>query len=66
MPKGITVNMISPGFLENSGGRPPQRLPAGQPGRFADIMGALDYLLSEQASYVSGTNLLVSGAWNLG
>ena len=65
MPKGITVNMLSPGFLENSGGRPPQRLPAGQPGRFADIMGALDYLLFEQASSVSGTNLLVSGAWNL-
>lgn len=66
MPKGITVNMISPGFLENSVGSPPQRLPAGQPGRFADIMGALDYLLSEQAGYVSGTNLLVTGAWNLG
>ena len=66
MPKGITVNMISPGFLENSVGSPPQRLPAGQPGRFADILGALDYLLSEAASQVSGTNLLVTGAWNLG
>jgi hypothetical protein len=58
--------MISPGFLENSVGRPPQGLPAGQPGSFNDILGALDYLLSEQASYVSGTNLLVTGAWNLG
>ncbi len=64
--KGITVNMISPGFLENSVGSPPQRLPAGQPGRFVDILGALDYLLSEAASQVSGTNLLVTGAWNLG
>ena len=66
MPKGITVHMISPGFLANSVGRPPQRLPAGQPGRCVDILGALDSLLSEQASYVSGTNVLVSGAWNLG
>jgi 3-oxoacyl-[acyl-carrier protein] reductase len=66
MPKGITVNMISPGFLENSVGAPPEELPAGQPGRFADVLGALDYLLSEQAGYVSGTNLLVTGAWNLG
>ena len=66
MPKGITVNMISPGFLENSIGSPPQRLPAGHPGSFQDILGALDYLLSEPASYVSGTNLLVAGAWNLG
>jgi NAD(P)-dependent dehydrogenase (short-subunit alcohol dehydrogenase family) len=65
MPKGITVNMISPGFLDNSVGSPPEDLPAGVPGRFEDIIGALDYLLSEQARYVSGTNLLVAGAWNL-
>jgi 3-oxoacyl-[acyl-carrier protein] reductase len=66
MPKGITVNMISPGFLENSVGSPPEELPAGSPGRFEDVLGALDYLLSAQARYVSGTNLLVTGAWNLG
>ena len=66
MPKGITVNMISPGFLENSMGSPPEELPVGRPGRFEDVLGALDYLLSEQARYVSGTNLLVTGAWNLG
>jgi NAD(P)-dependent dehydrogenase (short-subunit alcohol dehydrogenase family) len=66
MPKGITVNMISPGFLANSVGSPPEELPAGRPGHFEDIMGALDYLLSAGARYVSGTNLLVTGAWNLG
>lgn len=66
MPQGITVNMISPGFLENSVGNPPEQLPAGRPGRFEDVLGALDYLLSEPASHVSGTNLLVTGAWNLG
>ena len=65
MPKGITVNMISPGFLENSVGSPPRRLPAGHPGSFDDVIGALDYLLSERAAYVSGTNLLVAGAWQL-
>lgn len=65
MPKGITVNMISPGFLENSVGRPPKRLPAGRKGTFADVLGALDYLLSEEAAYVSGTNILVTGAWQL-
>lgn len=66
MPKGVTSNMISPGFLENSVGSPPQRLPAGRTGSFQDILGAVDYLLSAQASYVSGTNLLVAGAWQLG
>lgn len=66
MPQGITVNMISPGFLENSVGEPPADLPTGQPSRFEDILGALDYLISPQAQQVSGTNLLVTGAWNLG
>jgi 3-oxoacyl-[acyl-carrier protein] reductase len=65
MPKGITVNMVSPGFLENSVGSPPQALPAGAPGGFDDVLGALGYLISDQASHVSGTNLLVTGAWNL-
>jgi 3-oxoacyl-[acyl-carrier protein] reductase len=63
-PDGITVNMISPGFLERSVGEPPD-FPMGRPGRFEDILGAVDYLLSPQADYVSGANLLVSGAWNL-
>lgn len=64
-PEGITVNMVSPGFLENSVGVPHVPIPLGRKGRFADITGAIDYLLSERADYVSGTNLRVSGAWCL-
>ena len=63
MPEGITVNMISPGFLANSVGEPVPPLPAGRPGSFEDILQALDYLLG--ARYVSGANLVVSGGWNL-
>jgi 3-oxoacyl-[acyl-carrier protein] reductase len=65
MPRGITVNMVSPGFLENSVGSPGSALPAGRKGRFEDVLGAVDYLLSEGAAYVSGTNLVVAGGWNL-
>lgn len=65
LAKGITVNVLSPGFLDNSVGSPPDCLPAGRTGAFPDVLGALDYLLSPQAEQVSGTNLLVSGAWNL-
>lgn len=65
-PKGITVNMISPGFLENSVGEPGEAIPLGAPSRFEDILAALDFLLSEGARHVSGANLLVNGAWNLG
>jgi 3-oxoacyl-[acyl-carrier protein] reductase len=63
-PKKITVNMISPGFLENSVGAPGE-IPLGEVTGFIDILGALDYLLSPAARHVSGTNLLVNGAWNL-
>ena len=61
----ITVNMISPGWLENSVGDQTPKLPAGRRGRFEDITGALAYLLSPAADYVSGANIVVSGGWNL-
>ena len=63
-PDGTTVNMVSPGFLENSVGEAGV-VPLGRLGTFDDIWGAVRYLLSSEADYVSGTNLLVSGAWNL-
>jgi len=64
--QGITVNMVSPGFLSNSVGQPGEEIPAGRTGDFSDISAAMDFLLSDAAAYVSGTNLLVNGGWNLG
>lgn len=64
-PEGIRVNMISPGFLVNSVGEPEPPLPSGRKGTFADVIAALDYLTSDRAAYVSGANLVVSGAWNV-
>lgn len=61
----ITVNLISPGWLENSVGPENPDLPAGRRGTFADMTGALDYLLSDAAAYVSGTNIVVSGGYNV-
>lgn len=63
--RGISVNMISPGWLENSLGPSNPDLPAGRRGTFQDITGALDYLLSGAADYVSGTNLIVAGGFNI-
>ncbi|GAB4247235.1 MAG: bifunctional dihydropteridine reductase/dihydrofolate reductase TmpR [Candidatus Methylacidiphilales bacterium] len=63
---GITANMISPGFLENSVDLPdPQTIPAGRFGTFNDVITALRFLISPQAAYLSGSNLVVSGGWNL-
>lgn len=62
----ITVNLISPGYLENSIGLPPSRsLPSGRPVSFQEVANAMRYLLSPEASQVSGTNLILSGGWNL-
>ncbi len=61
---GITVNMISPGFMEGSLGQRGSPIPAGREGVAEDILGALDYLLSPRAAYVNGANLVVSGGWN--
>jgi len=64
-PDGITVNQISPGILENSIDGPESEIPAGRWGRFEDVLAALNFLLSPQAEYISGANLVVSGGWNV-
>jgi len=62
----ITVNCVSPGYLENSIDLPPARsLPGGRPVRFAEILAAIRYLCSPEADQVTGTNLVISGGWNL-
>ncbi len=61
---GVTVNVVSPGVLENSVSFPPGRLPMGRPGRLAEIAGAVEYLVGSEAGYTSGTNIEVAGAWN--
>ena len=62
----ITVNCISPGYLENSIDLPPARLlPGGRAVRFGEVFSAVRYLLSPEADHVTGTNLVISGGWNL-
>ncbi|MGF1509959.1 MAG: SDR family NAD(P)-dependent oxidoreductase [Myxococcota bacterium] len=63
--RGVTFNMVSPGFLENSVGEPGEPIPVGRKGSFQDIVSAVEYLLSDAAAYTSGANIVVSGGWNL-
>jgi 3-oxoacyl-[acyl-carrier protein] reductase len=70
-PYGITANSISPGFIET--GSVPQEeisksfqsIPAGYMGTPDDAVGAVCYLLSDEARYVNGTNIHLSGAWGV-
>jgi len=70
-PHGITVNAISPGFI-NSGSAPDEELqsmvkkiPAGYVGETRDVVSLVRYLLSDEARYINGTNVQISGAWGI-
>jgi 3-oxoacyl-[acyl-carrier protein] reductase len=68
---GITVNAISPGFIDTgsmSGAEREartQQIPAGHIGVPSDAAHAALYFLSDEASYVTGSNLQVSGGWGI-
>lgn len=70
-PHGITVNAISPGFVD-SGSAPKEelaamvkRIPAGYVGTLDDAVSVVRFLLSEEAHYINGTNIHLSGAWGI-
>jgi 3-oxoacyl-[acyl-carrier protein] reductase len=70
-PHNITVNAVSPGFID-SGSMPEDELmrmaktiPAGHIGTPQEVSSVVRYLLSEEAGYVNGANVHVSGAWGL-
>ena len=68
---GITVNAISPGFVD-SGSAPKEELesmakkiPAGYVGSTQDTTSIVRFPLSEEASYITGANIHVSGGWGI-
>ena len=61
----ITVNVISPGVIENSILKPINAIPMKRLGSFGEIVGAMRYFLSAEASYITGVALEVAGGWNL-
>jgi 3-oxoacyl-[acyl-carrier protein] reductase len=70
-PHGITVNAISPGFID-SGSAPKEeleaaakRIPAGYVGSVEDAASAVRFLLSDEARYINGANIQLSGAWGV-
>jgi 3-oxoacyl-[acyl-carrier protein] reductase len=70
-PHGITVNAVSPGFIA-SGSAPEEELakmvkniPAAYVGKVDDAVACVRFLVSEEAGYVNGTNIVVSGGWGI-
>jgi 3-oxoacyl-[acyl-carrier protein] reductase len=70
-PHGITVNCISPGFIDTGSvpleelSRMIKNIPAGYVGSPSDAASAACFLLSEEARYINGTNIQLSGAWGV-
>jgi 3-oxoacyl-[acyl-carrier protein] reductase len=61
----ITVNVVSPGVIENSISQPVEDIPMKRTGTLDELTSAVLYFLSPEARYVTGTNLQVAGGWNL-
>jgi NAD(P)-dependent dehydrogenase (short-subunit alcohol dehydrogenase family) len=60
--EGITANAVSPHLIEDAD-EVPGNLPRGRPAAFEDVTRALCFLLDEDAGFVSGANIEVSGGW---
>jgi 3-oxoacyl-[acyl-carrier protein] reductase len=70
-PHQITVNAISPGFIDSGSAdlaelaQMVKTIPAGNVGSVDDVVAAALFLLSEEAGYVNGANIHVSGGWGI-
>jgi len=67
---GVRANMVSPGLVPHADASPDthelaSRVPIGRPGTVEDLSGAVAWLLSAEASHVTGQNLDVAGGWML-
>lgn len=71
-PEGVRVNSVTPGpfpfpslletepeFIE----RLAERVPMGRVGRPEEVAGAVVFLLSSKASYITGANIPIDGGW---
>jgi len=70
-PSGVTVNVVSPGIIRHetshheSQDRMESKVPMGRPGSVDDVIPIVRLLLSEEGSYITGSNLTVDGGLSL-
>ena len=68
-PRGVTVNCVAPGFIQTNmlQLKDPEtiigRIPVGRLGVPEDVTGAVRFLVSDQARYITGSTIVVDGGW---
>lgn len=65
-PHRVTANMISPGVLPGSiCDTTPEEMPLGRHNTYDDVIRPIRFLLEETSDAITGSNLHVSGGWNV-
>lgn len=71
--RGITVNAVAPGYMETDLvadmdlkklKQIVRRTPLGRPGTVEDVVGVVQFLLSDAAGFISGQTIVVDGGLN--
>jgi NAD(P)-dependent dehydrogenase (short-subunit alcohol dehydrogenase family) len=67
-PNNIRVNCISPGGIFNNQDKEfvkkySNKVPVGRMGNSDDLLSALEYLISNNSSYVTGQNIIIDGGF---